>query len=138
MSNSPAGTVVSESVKQALFLRALASHLTANPDLCPVNVCDSLDRPVLQLRAWHSDDVARDLARWAESLPDSHLRVESIEGMAFVSVEAALFRHELSVWTTVPGLLEVLGDVDHFPPGKHPLALEVLRAYAGVEPGEAA
>lgn len=82
-------------------LQQLAEHLTEWPNLAPV-VVHSND---LQIHTGGSNGLA--LLRWSDSLGNRALKVQDINGLAYVYATGDLVTgQQATVWTTVPGLLE--------------------------------
>jgi hypothetical protein len=124
------GVNFSPTIRQAAQLFAVAQHLTRHPHLRTVNISED----ALQLQSSHHP--AADLLAWADSLTESHASVQAINGMAFVRVVNELPPCVATVWTTVPGLADVLGLDDNA--RWTPLGLDVLRAFATTSTREVA
>lgn len=108
----------------AARLMNLARHLSAHPDLEPVNV----GRSDLQLTGAPS---AVALWAWAGTLDHRMMRAQAIKGLAYVHVHGQLAgcAEFDDVWSTVPGFFEYLESMDLMsdPESKHvDLPLSVL------------
>lgn len=114
------GIDVTPALRQAACLFALAEHLTRNPHLSEVIV--HLDKLQLSKRS------AAALLDWADSLTAPTASVQGIKGQAFAYVTGSLPSGVVTVWTTVPGLLDVLGLDDEA--RSTPLDLDVFRTFA--------
>jgi len=124
------GVDFTPTIRQAAQLFALAQHLTRHPHLRTVNLFDD----ALQLQSCHNP--AAELLAWADSLTESHASVQAINGMAFVQVVNELPPCVATVWTTVPGLADVIGLDDNA--SWTPLSLDILRAFATASAREVA
>lgn len=116
------GIDVTPALRQAAFLFALAEHLTRHPHLSEVMVGFG------KLQLPYSRRSAAALLDWADSLTAPTASVQGIEGQAFVYVTGSMSSGEVTVWDTVPGLLDALGLDDEA--RSTPLDLDVFRAFA--------
>ena len=88
-------TSITPAQHQAAFLRALADHLDAHPDLAPVRVLGGR-RTDLQLCSAHT---AADLIAWARSLDIEQVHVQLISNNAYLHVFGELpHGHRVDVW----------------------------------------
>ncbi|XVV03367.1 hypothetical protein ACQPW3_39580 [Actinosynnema sp. CA-248983] len=114
---------VSPALRQAAALFELAQHLTANAHLVPVNVLGDL-----QIRSGGRESSCAAVVAWADSLSDARVSVSDLHAEAFVYVTGVMGVGEVTVWTTVPGLLAWL----RLERGasRVPIGLESLRQFA--------
>ena len=93
-------------LRQAAFLTALAHHLTAHPYLAAVRITGSdLQLAGVKLRP---DEEGAALLAWADTLTAPTVAVRNIKDMAYVFVTGSAGPAQITVWTTVPGLLPAL------------------------------
>lgn len=88
--------------QQAVFLRALADHLDAHPDLPHVTVDRSLVPSTWRLRAY--DDEATKFTALCRSLNVTGLRVFVLDGFAECRAATRIGGIDVTVWSAVHDL----------------------------------
>ena len=91
---------------QAVFLRSLAEHLDAHPDLSRVDVDRSVVPPVWRLRPYRDEPAG--LAAWCRSLGVTGVRATLLDTFASCWAGAKIDGHDVRLWAAVDGLQRLL------------------------------